>query len=154
MVDCVTLGNLMSNGRFGLGGIFKVNPHHALAQTFKSGALECVACARELLNLNSTPQYILTFHALELALKSYLASKGMPALTLKKKYSHRLSKMLVEARKHGLTVEIEDIDELLVWVDELHGNGSVKYGLEPFQMLPSCSDLLFVADQILQSVAD
>jgi len=75
----------MSNGRFGLGGIFKVNPHHALARTFKSGAPECVACARELENLNSTPQYILTFHALELALKSYLASKGMPASTLKEK---------------------------------------------------------------------
>jgi hypothetical protein len=119
--------------RFGIRSIFRVRQydvdlHVGLAATFASGASDCAARARELQVADTTPQYILTFHAIELALKGYLAFKGYDAYQLKNKYRHGLAKMYMEAKRQGLQIHVQDVDELLRWADEHHGNGYSSMG--------------------------
>ncbi len=148
------MGNLARFKR----GIFKVRRQHSvdlhleLAAALKAIARECVDGARELQTQDSTAQYILTLHAIELALKSYLASKGFDAKTLETKYGHKLSELYADATKRGLLLNIQDADELLKWGDELNHRASLRYGLEPYQNLPHCSELLRIADGILSNI--
>ena len=55
-------------------------------------------------SLSYRGQYVLTFHALELALKSFLAGRGVSDVELRNKYKHDLDKLYEEACKHGLTL--------------------------------------------------
>jgi hypothetical protein len=70
------------------------------AQAFSDGAREFLESARL---LNASPfyreQYVLTFHALELALKSFLAGHGLSDVALRNKYGHDLDS---STRKHAI----------------------------------------------------
>src|SRR6516225_11617379 len=64
------------------------------AQAFSDGAKGFLESARL---LNASPfyreQYVLTFHALELALKSFLSGRGLSDVELRNKYGHDLDKL-------------------------------------------------------------
>jgi hypothetical protein len=62
----------------GVGRVLMINDQTAegLALLYKRVAIECAEGAKRMLPM-STPQFILVFHALELALKSWLASNNV-----------------------------------------------------------------------------
>ena len=72
------------------------------AQAFSDGARGFLESAR-LLNASHfyREQYVLTFHALELALKSFLAGRGLSDVALRNKYVHDLDKLYEDACMHA-----------------------------------------------------
>ena len=77
------------------------------AKGFRNGADECLWGAQKLNDgfASLTPEYILTFRALDLALKAFLAKSGLTNAELRKKpYCHNLNNLFAEACKRGLEV--------------------------------------------------
>jgi hypothetical protein len=76
------------------------------AMALRFGAGECLTGAKKLDAgfPDLTGEYILTFHALELALKAFLAKSGVTNDELRKTYGHNLVELYKEAckrRPHG-----------------------------------------------------
>ena len=70
-----------------------LNATKKLSTSFRHGATEFVFGAEALENnrlSNSTPEYVLILHAIELALKAFLAKQGFTANKLRKEYGHDL----------------------------------------------------------------
>ena len=98
-----------------------------------------------------TGEYILTFHALELALKAFLAKCGLSNAALARKpYGHDLLKLYAEARARGLKVSVHKAAELLEWVNEYHDQGALLcYDFTETRELPSCATLFPIVKEIL-----
>jgi hypothetical protein len=101
---------------------------------------------------DSTAQHILVLHAIELALKGYLVHTGLTEKELKKKFSHDLEKLFAEARKRGLTVNVQHVDELIAWSNEYHKDGLIRYDIASFRELPMCESLFPIVDVIMGAI--
>lgn len=125
-----------------------------LCEAFRLGASQCLRGARQIRLPDTSPQYILAFHAIELALKAYLVRSG---LTIKdvKKHRHDLVKLYAEAVHRGLSIKIEHADDLISWINEYHsGNARIRYEFAEYRELPICDHYLFpLADAVIAASA-
>ena len=97
------------------------NTDEGRAKALRHGALECLLGAQKLNDgLGSlTGEYILTFHALELGLKAFLARSGLSDGVLRKKpFHHNLLNLYDEACRRGLVVSIHDARNLIEWIND------------------------------------
>lgn len=105
--DCATFQAGIS-GFDGEENDYIVQEYHALA--FQA------LLAAETLNSNySNPIFILLCHALELALKSYLSSKGVESEELRKNYGHDIEKLLKCSIEHGLLLKDDTLDLIEIY---------------------------------------
>ena len=121
------------------------------AQAFSDGAREFLESARL---LNASPvyreQYVLTFHALELALKSFLAGCGLSDVALRNKYAHDLDKLYEEACKHGLTLNNNpDAARLIKDANRHHEKSLLRYQFTTSFSLPTPEIAFPVIEEIL-----
>jgi hypothetical protein len=107
-------------------------PPQLLAPRFIDDALTYVEAARRLDQLFpiakkfAFPVYFLLCHAMELALKAYLAASGVPAKTLRNKIGHDLGQALRDAKSHGLAAD-DRFQELVSWLAPDHLDHSFRY---------------------------
>jgi hypothetical protein len=122
------------------------------SKALRYGAGECLIGAKKLDEAfpDLTGEYILTFHALELALKSFLAKNGVSDHDLRRQYGHDLVSLYNEACQHGLAVSFPDIDNAIVWINEFHSRGALlRYDFANMRELPMCSTLFPLVEVIL-----
>src|SRR5215469_15056766 len=123
------------------------------AQAFSDGARGYVESAR-LLNVSPfyREQYVLTFHALELALKSFLAGRGLSDVALRNKYGHDLDKLYEESCKHGLTLNNNpDGTRLIKDANRHHEKSLLRYQFTTSFSLPTPEIAFPVIEEILAS---
>ena len=125
------------------------------AKAFLNGAGECLIGAKKLDDgfSNLTGEYILTFHALELALKSFLAKSGLTNQQLKRKpYGHNLVNLYAEAQTRGLSISLPDAEHLIKWSNEFHdGDAFVRYEFTITRELPMCAVLFPLIEEVLSA---
>ena len=127
------------------------NTDRGRAQAFSDGAREFLQSAR-LLNASTfyREQYVLTFHALELALKSFLAGCGLSDVALRNKYVHDLDKLYEDACKHGLTVSNNpDAARLIKDANRHHEKSLLRYQFTTSFSLPAPEIAFPVIEEIL-----
>src|SRR5262245_10636676 len=110
----------------------KVNPNTpaGLCEAFGIGAEICLVGAKKLDEPSSgwalPDRQILAFHALELALKAFLAKHGLTRAVLRKKpYGHDLDHLYSDAVQRGLSLPPRS-KELIAAVNEYH-NDIIRY---------------------------
>jgi hypothetical protein len=123
-----------------------------LAAAFRHGATECLMNAEDLAcgkTANLTGHYIVTLHALELALKAFLARKGLTETALSKKpYGHNLVALYSEAVKWGFSLPFPRVEHL----NKYHRSGaSLRYNFSEMRDLPLCSDLFPMISELLNA---
>ena len=123
------------------------------AQAFSDGAREFLESAR-LLNasLFYREQYVLTFHALELALKSFLAGRVVPDVQLRNKYMHDLEKLYEEACKHGLALNNTHAATLIKDANQHHEKSLLRYLFTKSFSLPTPEIAFPIIDEILANI--
>ena len=108
------------------------------AQAFSDGAKGFLESARL---LNASPfyreQYVLTFHALELALKSFLAGRGLSDVELRNKYRHDLDKLYEEACNQGLQLNNADAARLIKDANQHQEKSLLRYLFNASFSLPT-----------------
>jgi hypothetical protein len=123
------------------------------SKAFRNGAGECLqgAMILDAKFKDQTPSYILTFHALELALKAFLAKNGLTNDQLRTKpYGHDLHSLYGEACKHGLSISILNVAVTIEWINEYHDKGALlRYDFENPRALPMCETLFPIVEAIL-----
>jgi len=120
------------------------------AQAFGDGAREFLQSARALnASLSYRGQYVLTFHALELALKSFLAGRGVSDVELRNKYKHDLDKLYEEACKHGLTLNNPHAARLIKDANQHHEKSLLRYLFKASFSLPTPEIAFPIIDEIL-----
>ena len=121
-------------------------------KAFCYGARECLDGAR-ILNSSSpysTGEYILTFHALELALKAFLAKSGMSNDELRgRHFRHSLDNFHEEALRRDLSISTYKATELIESVNEWHEKALVRYEFTKNRELPMCDCLFPLIEEIL-----
>lgn len=125
-----------------------------LSRAFARGASECFIAA-EVLDTrfaDTTGEYILLLHCIELALKAFMIKCGMTEAVLRKKhFGHDLVRLYEAAEQHGLQLNAPDI-ELIRWVNEWHNDGvKIRYEFGTPRALPMCEVLLPIAAKILDA---
>jgi hypothetical protein len=98
-----------------------------------------------------TPQYILTFHAIELGLKAFLAKHGLTADKLRKKYGHNLVSLNTEAKKRGLRINVNDIEKTLARINEYHDKPLLRYDFAQTRELPICAELFPIVTELIKA---
>lgn len=73
------------------------------------------------------PLYFVLSHAVEVILKSYLASHGASEEELRKKVGHRLLRAYSRARKTGFVPADARIPEIIRWMDPYHKSFFFRY---------------------------
>lgn len=123
------------------------------SKAFRNGAGECLQGAMKLNAVfqDLTPAYIITFHALELALKAFLAKNGLTNDQLRKNpFGHNLENLYGEACKHGLLLSIPNVVGTIEWINEYHDKGALlRYDFENMRELPMCETLFPIVEAIL-----
>ena len=122
------------------------------AKAFRLGAEECLGGAKKLhTGFPDTGEYVLTFHSLELALKSFLAKGGVSDAALAKNpYGHNLQALYSEATKRGLKVSVPHVEAIIEWVNEYHDKGALlRYDFTQTRELPNCSTIFPIIEEIL-----
>ena len=124
-----------------------------LSRAFAEGAGECLIAA-ETLNKSFpdlTGEYIVTFHAIELALKAYLLKHGVNLEELRKRpYGHDLSQLYGEAVRLGLALVDPDAGKMIDWVNEWHCDDvKIRYEFVTQRTLPMCATLFPLVKSIL-----
>jgi hypothetical protein len=95
--------------------------------------LTYVEAARRLDSLNEVPKkfawpvYFLLCHAIELALKAYLAASGVPGKTLRDEIRHDLDRAFKDAQSRGLSPADNRFPELVSWLAPSHLDHSFRY---------------------------
>src|SRR5262249_39379708 len=94
-------------------------------------ALTYVEATRRLDQLLTVPKfafpvYFLLCHAMELALKAYLAASGVSAKTLRNEIRHDLEQGLRDAKSHGLAAD-DRFQGLVSWLRLYHLDHSFRY---------------------------
>jgi len=104
-------------------------------------------------NPPSWPRYFLLCHAIELALKAFLISRGVSTGKLiSPAFRHNLKQLLAEAGNHGLTLgilarsELEHLDEAHAkfWARYPRTDAGAVFVIDPF--VPYADELLRAAD--------
>lgn len=126
---------------------------------------ECIRGASQILgaakHLNSTymsestAEYILTFHALELGLKAFLMKQGTDPKTLARRpYSHNLVALYDKALDHGLSLDYKDADKMLRWINKWHNNPTkIRYEFGEQRTLPMCVVIFPLVEAIIRECA-
>jgi hypothetical protein len=121
-------------------------PPQLLAIAFIQDARAFISDAETLLEANSqgtgaspfsAPTYYLLCHAMELALKGYLASSGVPKNKLQFKIGHDLEKALSQAQKRGFVPADDRFAELIEWLGPFHLDHSFRYRKTGLLRLPA-----------------
>jgi hypothetical protein len=111
-----------------------------------------LADATRLGDFSSTNPCFLLKHAIELALMSYLHNKGRALEELcKRPFSHDLTVLLREARTSGLGVSNADTDDVLIRLNEVTQEASLRHELA--NRLPLFQDAMRVAHALLADTA-
>ena len=127
-----------------------------LAWAYVTGADECLKDAEflqeKLFRRNKTGQYIITFHAIELGLKAFLAGAGYTDEELRNKpLGHNLVELYNEAKAKGLNLVTPYANELIEWINEWHCDGvKIRYEFVEDRTLPMCEVLFPLAREIIQ----
>lgn len=126
------------------------------AKAFKAGAMECLYGAKSLDRVfqDSTGQYILTFHALELALKAYLAKIGLSDKALRHSpFRHNLTNLYSAACEQGLSISVPQAKEFIEWMNCYHDKRSlIRYEFTGKRELPMCRVLFSIVEKVLAAV--
>jgi len=129
------------------------NTDEGRAKAFRNGAGECLFGAQKLNDGlgNLTGEYILTFHALELGLKAFLAKSGLSHSDLRKKpFQHNLLNLYDEACRRGLALSIHNARGHIEWINEYHDQGAlIRYEFTQTRELPSCGTLFPIVEEVL-----
>src|SRR5262245_5535336 len=92
---------------------------------------------------------ILAFHALELALKAFLAKHGVTRETLRKKpYGHDLDRLYSEAVRRGLSPPPSS-KELIAAINEHHSAHIIRYEFATTRTVPTCKSVFPIVEAIL-----
>jgi hypothetical protein len=111
----------------------KSKPAQLAAARFIHDAEEYVESARQLVSVKGgtrkwpSPIYFLLSHAMELALKAYLAASGVSIGTLRRRIGHDLKLALRRAQQHGY-VPTDAFTELVQWLAPYHLDHFFRYG--------------------------
>jgi hypothetical protein len=127
-----------------------------LAEAYALGAGDLVKDARfldEQLFSDRTGHYILTLHAIELALKAFLIGKGYTEESLRSKpFGHDLVELYKAAQSKGLVLATPDADGLIDWINEWHFYSvKIRYEFTKDRQLPTCAVLIPLATEIIQT---
>jgi len=121
-------------------------PPQLLAIGFIQDARAFISDAETLLEANiqgtgaspfSAPTYYLLCHAMELALKGYLASSGVSKSKLQYKIGHDLEKALSLAQERGFVPADDRFVELVEWLGPSHLDHSFRYRKTGLLRLPA-----------------
>ena len=92
---------------------------------------------------------ILAFHALELALKAFLAKQGLTREMLRNKpYGHNLDRLYSDAVQRGLSLPAHS-KELIAAVNEYHSAHIIRYEFATTRRVPTCKSLFPIVEAIL-----
>jgi hypothetical protein len=129
------------------------NTPAGLCEALGFGAEICLTGARKL--DASSPRWdlpdrqILTFHALELALKAFLAKHGLTRKALRNKpYVHDLDRLYSDAVQRGLSLPAHS-KELIAAINEYHSTHIIRYEFTTTRILPTCRTLFPIVEAIL-----
>jgi hypothetical protein len=120
------------------------------AKGFRQGAGECLQGAQVLSSClpHSTGVFILTAHALELALKAFLAKSGLSDKTLRNEpYGHDLMNLYEAAQKQGLCVRAES-ESNIQWINKYH-SVPLRYDFIEKRELAACEVYFPIVEEIL-----
>jgi hypothetical protein len=101
-----------------------------------------------------SPLYFLLCHAIDLILKSYLASQGATQSELKGSLGHDLLKTYARARKRGFTPSDVRTAEIVRWLSPFHKELVFRYrsGRSGFTQLPDPNELADVVSNLIDQV--
>jgi HEPN domain-containing protein len=124
-----------------------------LCKAFRTGADLCLTGAKKLdassEGWDLPDRQILAYHALELALKAFLAKHGVTRETLRKKpYGHDLDRLYSEAVRRGLSPPPSS-KELIAAVNEHHSAHIIRYEFATTRTVPTCKSLFPIVEAIL-----
>jgi hypothetical protein len=92
---------------------------------------------------------MLTFHALELALKAFLAKHGLTRGRLRNKpYGHNLDRLYSDAVQRGLSLP-PDQERLIATINEYHNKHIIRYEFAKSRTLPRCATFFPIVEAIL-----
>ncbi len=117
------------------------------------GAGEFYNVARRATPADSAPQYVLIFHAIELALKAFLIGKGFTSAKLKKSpFGHNLVELYKTAQQQGLLLPVADVDKFLVWINEYHDRDAlIRYEFTKTRTLPMAEVLFPIIAALIEA---
>ncbi len=123
--------------------------HHAVW----CGAGEFYNVALRVTPTDGPPQYVLIFHAIELALKAFLIGKGLTIANLKKRpFGHNLVNLYATAQQHGLRLSVPDADKFLAWINEYHDRDAlIRYEFTKTQTLPMVEVLFPIVAALIEA---
>jgi hypothetical protein len=124
--------------------------HHAVW----CGAGEFYNVALRVIPTDSSPQYVLIFHAIELALKALLLGKGLTLDELKKRpYGHNLVNLYEAAQQRsGLRLPVADADKFLTWINEYHDRDAlIRYEFTRTRTLPMADTLFPIVAALIEA---
>jgi HEPN domain-containing protein len=129
------------------------NTPAGLCEALRTGAEICLIGAKKL--HASSPGWdladrqILAFHALELALKAFLAKHGLTRKKLRNKpYAHDLDRLYSDAVQRGLSLPPRS-KELIAAVNEYHSAHIIRYEFATTRTVPTCKSLFPIVEAIL-----
>ncbi|SFQ01440.1 hypothetical protein SAMN05216330_113122 [Bradyrhizobium sp. Ghvi] len=129
-----------------------------LAMAYKIGSSELLADARLLLKdkfaSSRTGNYIITFHAIELALKAFLIARGFTEKAFEGEVIRpRPQQLYAAAKANGLKLETPNADDLIAWSNEWHAEGvKIRYEFSEQRTLPLCDALVPIASEIINKI--
>jgi hypothetical protein len=102
---------------------------------------------------DSAPQYVLTFHAIELALKAFLIGKGFTTAQLRRHpFGHNLVRLYETAQQHDLRLSVADAGEFLAWANEYHDrDGAIRYEFTETRTLPMVETLFPIVAALIEA---
>ena len=122
-----------------------------LSKAFRVGADVCLRGAKEL-NSDLADTQILTCHAMELALKAFLAKRGLNAAKLRNKpYGHDLDRLYHEAVKHGLSLSPMN-ERVIQAINEYHRKNLIRYEFDKTRTMPVCEGIFPIIETIIKAV--
>jgi HEPN domain-containing protein len=129
------------------------NTPAGLCKALGIGAEICLIGAKKLDASSSRwdlpDRQILAFHALELALKAFLAKHGLTRKTLgNKPYAHDLDRLYSDAVQRGLSLPARS-KELIAAVNEYHRAHIIRYEFATTRRVPTCKSLFPIVEAIL-----
>jgi hypothetical protein len=129
------------------------NTPAGLCKALGIGAEICLIGAKKLDASSSgwdlPDRQILAFHALELALKAFLAKHGLTRKTLRNKpYAHDLDRLYRDAVQRGLSLPAHS-KELIAAVNEYHSAHIIRYEFATTRTVPTCKRLFPIVEAIL-----
>jgi hypothetical protein len=129
------------------------NTPAGLCKALRSGAEICLTGAKKLDELSPgwdlPDRQILAFHALELALKAFLAKHGLTRETLRNKpYGHDLDRLYSDAVQRGL-LPLPHSKKLIAAVNEYHNAHIIRYEFATTRTVPRCAMLFPIVEAIL-----